>query len=165
MKRRSVSRFGAVLAAFLLGLGSSVMPNAQTMPHLHDLRELPDSVVVPAIQLALYKDDKSGFNLHIQIEHYELEPPEQSELQASGIVQGHAHLFINGKKFSRVYAPYLHIPAEALLQGMNGLTVTLNDHSHSVWTKDGRQLLATVFVDTRPENPQIHYFSSTQSKP
>ena len=139
--------------------------NGQNMPHQHDLRELPVEVKVPTIQLALYRDEKSGFNLHIHVEHYELEPPEFSDSQAPRVVQGHAHLFINGKKFSRIYSPYLHIPADALLQGINGLTVTLNDHQHSVWTKDNKQILATVFIDTRQDKPQIHYFSSSQSQP
>jgi len=157
-------KYRLAIACMVVGL---LMPeaNAQNMPHQHDLRELPGDVEAPTIQLALYRDEKSGFNLHIQVEHYELEPPELAGSKAPAVVQGHAHLFINGKKFSRVYSPYLHIPADALLEGINGMTVTLNDHRHSVWTKDKKQILATVFLDTRQSNPQIHYFSSSQSKP
>lgn len=149
------------LCCALLALAVTVA-NAQDMPHMHELREIPADVTTPKVELALYKDEKSGFNLHIQVENYELEPPELATSKAPAVIQGHAHVFINGKKFSRVYAPYLHIPADALQQGINGITVTLNDHDHRVWTRDNKQVLATVFLDTRQSKPQIHYFSSSK---
>jgi len=42
--------------------------------------------------------------------------------------EGHAHLYIDGKKVTRLYGEWYHIPS--LSPGTHKITVTLNANSH-----------------------------------
>ena len=128
--------------------------------HAHSKRELPKDRLTPALDIRLYPDAKAGFNLHLVTNHYEMEPPEFSKKTKAGHTQGHGHLFINGEKRERLYGHYFYLAPSELKEGINQITVTLNDHDHNLWAKDGKQILATIFLDTRKKEPIQHYMST-----
>ena len=60
--------------------------------------------------------------------------------------EGHAHLYINGEKITRVYGNWVHIPSSLLVTGPNAVSVTLNGNDHSEWARDGKSISSTVIV-------------------
>ena len=137
------------------------------MDHSHLPIAVPEGAPAPLLSLSLHKDAMSGFNLEVRSEHFVFVPPpaEAMDMQAlmaasmdpgSGFVEGHAHLYVNGEKIQRLYGPYAHLPSELFREGINQITVSINNHGHMYWTVDDRQVLATVFVN--PSNvPAIVY--------
>ncbi|WDE03361.1 hypothetical protein SG34_018395 [Thalassomonas viridans] len=131
------------------------------MDHSHEPVAIPANLPVPKLEVALYKDEKSGFNLHIELADFELEAPEFASEKPLGYVQGHAHLFINGQKIQRVYGQYLHLPGTLFKPGINQVMVTLNNHDHKIWSRDKKQVVASVFIDAGKEPFIKHSFSSS----
>lgn len=78
----------------------------------------------------------------------------------SGFVEGHAHLYVNGTKVQRVYDRDIHLPASLFQAGVNQISVTLNNHGHMHWTQDGRQLIATLFINPQAAQAVIYRFES-----
>ncbi len=78
----------------------------------------------------------------------------------TGFVEGHAHLYVNGVKIRRLYGSDVHLPATLFRPGVNQITVTINNHGHMYWTVDGRQVLATLFVNPTVERAVVYRFES-----
>lgn len=114
----------------------------------------------------------SGYNLEIITARYDLGPPPKTfttmeDLMAAHrneetcFLQGHAHLYINGEKVTRIYGRQLHLPAELFTDGMNQMNITLNNHAHMYWTKDNKEIIASAFVNTSLEDDfLLHRFDS-----
>ena len=137
--------------------------------HQHDLVAIPAKAKQPQLSVKLYPDPLSGYNLHLELVNYRIEPPEKEAAQNQEttdsienlIIGGHAHLFVNGKKIRRLYSRYTHVPGSLLNEGINNITVTLNSHQHNSWTLDGRPLTSSVTIDTNKSKAVIHEFSSS----
>ena len=75
----------------------------------HGLLDISQDSIIPAItELILTKDSMSGWNLFIQTSNFQFTPEKVNQRHQSGT--GHAHLYINGQKYARVYSPYFHLP-------------------------------------------------------
>ncbi|WDE13807.1 hypothetical protein [Thalassomonas haliotis] len=131
------------------------------MDHSHEPVAIPVNLPVPKLEVVLYKDDKSGFNLHIQLADFQLEAPEFASEKPLSYVQGHAHLFINGQKIQRIYGQYLHLPGTLFKPGINQVMVTLNNHDHKIWSRGKKQVVASVFLDAGKAQFVQHSFSSS----
>lgn len=131
------------------------------MDHSHEPVAIPANLPVPKLEAALYRDEKSGFNLHIQLADFQLEAPEFASDKPLNYVQGHAHLFINGQKIQRIYGQYLHLPGTLFKPGINQVMVTLNNHDHKIWSRDKKQVVASIFLDAGKEQFIKHSFSSS----
>lgn len=150
---------------------NSSAPVAEGMDHSHMPAAVPPGAPIPALSLTIYRDAMSGFNLQLITENFSLIPPPQGEMdmaqlmmpatdRLTGYVEGHAHLYINGIKIQRLYGNYVHLPANLLQTGVNQITVTINNHGHMYWSVDGRQILATVFLQQGIEEPVVYRFES-----
>ncbi|MEM6862931.1 MAG: hypothetical protein AAF627_19505 [Myxococcota bacterium] len=122
--------------------------------HDHMPMEVPEGAPIPALSLQVSPDAVSGFNLELQLARYALGPPPTVDsmealmrptLSDMGFVEGHAHLYVNGEKISRLYGRHAHVPGSLLGPGLNQLTVTINSHGHQTWSVNGRAILATLF--------------------
>jgi hypothetical protein len=80
----------------------------------------------PSIKLIAHKDPKAGWNLQVQVDNFRFAPEHASTAHVLG--EGHAHLYIDGKKVTRLYGEWYHIPA--LSPGTHKIMVTLNANSH-----------------------------------
>ena len=132
---------------------------AQSMEHEHTMIQIPDGVPLPRLSTALSKDAKSGFNVTIQVQNFEMEPPEAADSQQA-VLEGHAHVYINGEKAYRAYGTHLHLPATLFKPGVNQVMVSLNDHDHNTWTKGSKMVMSTVVIDTESKEFIKHQFSS-----
>ncbi|WP_298769651.1 hypothetical protein [uncultured Shewanella sp.] len=127
--------------------------------HSHANKMIPKGVMEPKLDLQLFEDVKSGYNLHIIYDGFELESPEFLD-SPEGKIEGHAHLFINGKKIQRVYGAYLHLDSSLFQVGINSISVTLNSHEHDTWSIGGEPIVATYFINTQKTPFIQHYFSA-----
>ncbi|WP_444931844.1 hypothetical protein ACJJIF_08785 [Microbulbifer sp. SSSA002] len=140
---------------------------AQTNSHAghngdqHPMIEIPVHAAVPRIELDISRDDLSGYNLHIDYDRFELESPRFAGEEDEPFLEGHAHLYINGSKVQRLYAADLHIPEKLLQPGFNQITVTFNAHDHSTWSRGGKRILATLFIQRDKPELVVHHFSSS----
>lgn len=141
------------------------------MDHSHMPIAVPAGVPLPALSLAITRDAMSGFNLTLHTDRFVLRSPPGGEPtmqelmaapidRATGYIEGHAHLYVNGEKIQRLYGHEVHLPGALLREGINQVTVSLNNHGHMYWTIENRQLLATLFVDGSRKEPVVHRFES-----
>ena len=147
--------FGLVglLGAFggsMIGMAGSVRAGEGHRPGMshasalmpHGTLEVGDIPTPPAMKVAVHKDPKAGWNLQVQVENFRFAPEHASTAHVSG--EGHAHLFIDGKKVTRLYGEWYHIPT--LAPGTHKITVTLNANSHEDLTINGKPISATQEV-------------------
>ena len=65
--------------------------------------------------------------------------------QASVVTEGHAHLFINGEKITRLYGPWYYL--SLLPVGEHELRVELNGNGHETLSAGGQPIEATVKIE------------------
>jgi len=124
----------------------------------HGTVAVPAGSQIPHIEALLVEDSMDGYNLLLHLTHFELVPPlagaTASKVRNDGhtVLQGHLHLYINGKKVMRLYAPAVHLPETLLKDGMNSITVSVNNHQHETYTWQDKEIQSTLLIDTRSKN-------------
>lgn len=162
-------KFICIFILFFLSSFNAVgqQENVMIMDHSHMPINVPAKTPIPALSLQLNKDAMSGYNLILTLQHYHLIPPPPNVLSmadlmkvavsdSSGFIEGHAHLYVNGRKIQRVYGENVHIPQEHFKKGINTVSVTLNNHGHMYWVANKKKILATIYVD-QSKTPFITY--------
>jgi hypothetical protein len=108
----------------------------------HGVIEVGGDSTLPSVKLTVHKDAKAGWNLQVQVANFRFAPEHASMAHVPG--EGHAHLYIDGKKVTRLYGEWYHIPS--LSPGSHKITVTLNANSHEDYTIQGKPISATQEV-------------------
>jgi hypothetical protein len=108
----------------------------------HGRMAVGDAAAPPAVTLLIHKDPKAGWNLQVRAENFRFAPEHASTAHVAG--EGHAHLFIDGKKITRLYGEWYHLPA--LTPGVHKNTVMLNANSHEDLTVKGKVVSDTKEV-------------------
>ncbi len=144
------------------------------MDHSHMPIALPQEAKPIALSLVLSTDAMSGYNLTLLTDNYSFSlPPAQMSMmemmsvdmdEKTGIVEGHAHLYVNGNKIQRIYGEYVHLPAELFAEGVNSISVTLNNHGHMYWTMQEKKVIATLFINSSNEKLISYQFESFPSQ-
>ena len=142
--------FGAGLGVFLaaannVSLDGHHHPETAGHDHAGATVALAAGKGAPTLDLRLAKDAKSGWNLHIATTNFRFAPERANAAHRPG--EGHAHVYVNGRKVARVYAPWFHL--DALPPGEVEIAVTLNANDHGLLAVAGRPLRAarTVTVE------------------
>ena len=146
------------LLSFALLLASSIAI-ADKQIHQHSALEIPIDAAVPRIEISVERDPIDGVNVLLKIENYLMNSPIDQSADAP-VLQGHAHVFVNGQKKQRLYGNAIHIPQEWLRDGVNQVAISLNSHQHENWTKDGKSIVGSVFIDPSKEELVLHHFTS-----
>lgn len=175
-------KYLGVIFIFILNSNNNVIAQVTNEPSLLDQNDhshkpitIPEKSPHPTLSIEIYKDAISGYNLKIITNYYSLVVPPKEILNISklmlptinketGFIEGHAHLYLNGKKIRRLYAYDTHIPDELLLKGINQITVSINNHAHMYWVIDEKPILATLFIDPTKRKPIIYRFESFPTK-
>ncbi len=117
--------------------------HAETMAHDHSRSvNLPAGPNAPGLEIALTPDPMAGWNLQVLPQNFRFAPQNASGEDAPG--EGHAHVYVNGVKLSRLYGNWMHIPE--LPKGEVEVEVSLNANSHSALTVDNEPVAASVTV-------------------
>ena len=97
---------------------------------------LPAGPEAPTLDIRVAGDAESGWTLQIVTAHFRFAPERANGPHRSG--EGHAHVYIDGRKVGRAYGPWFHLGA--LPPGEVTVAVTLNANDHSTLTVAGRPL-------------------------
>lgn len=111
-------------------------PSEVKTEHSHSQLEIPAGEAIPTVDLIVQKDPIDGWNLHIKTTNFIFAPAKVN--QAGNYNEGHAHLYINGKKQSRIYGNWHHLPD--LEPGEYTIKVSLNSNTHQTLTYQGKEI-------------------------
>ena len=101
-----------------------------------------ESTVPVSLDLAAEVDPAGGLHIRISTENWQWVPEEVNQESRPGV--GHAHIYANGEKLSRIYGPEHYVAA--LPPGRYEIRVDLNDNAHNALTVNGAPLAATTAV-------------------
>ncbi|MGH3739658.1 MAG: hypothetical protein ACRDT6_29260 [Micromonosporaceae bacterium] len=153
--------FGAVVAMLALvplaGCGGAAGEEPRSAPsdtrpvgtvtdatlHGHKLRDIP-AEGAPSVTVRVTPDPHGGWNVALTTPGFRFTPDQVNREVAAGT--GHAHIYVDGTKYARLYAPWYHLPASAIGAGDHQVWVTLNANDHTVWAVSGKAITATVKV-------------------
>lgn len=112
---------------------------AQEKLTAHPRFDVPAGSVAPSVMIHPYKDSMGGWNVHIMTKNFIFSPQSAGKDDVMG--EGHAHLFVNGKKTARVYGNWVHL---SLGKGVSKVKVNLTTNSHKDYYFDGKPIEAEV---------------------
>lgn len=112
----------------------------------HEQLAIDDTGWRPTVQLSATADSKSGWNVHINTTDFAFAPESVGQPPVTG--EGHTHLYVDGVKVARVYAPWFHLDSAAT---GTVLSVTLNANNHSELTLSGAVIGDSITLG-EPEN-------------
>ncbi len=103
--------------------------------------------LVPSVSIQLHPDAISGWNLEATTTNFRLAPEHVNTAVLPN--EGHMHVYVDGKKISRVYGNWYHLPKELFVgAGPHTVLVTLNANDHSDLSLKGARLEAKSEVIT-----------------
>lgn len=129
--------------------------------HGHRTVTVPAGQPKPSAQLIITPDPMKGWNMQIQTTNFTFAPEQIG--RRSQPSEGHAHLYLNGKKIARVYGPWSHIPS--LPAGKNTLRVTLNTNNHEDLSVDGKVVEAIAIIEVPTAPPTVQPATTTVPNP
>jgi zinc and cadmium transporter len=123
-----------------------------TDSHAHSEYVVGDNEVAPVItELHLTPDEKSGYNLEIQVDNFVFAP--QNVNGENKLGEGHAHLYINDKKIGRLYSNFVHL-ADVSEGDTIRVTLNMNDHSDIVY--GGKMIEKSIVVGGKINDDHRH---------
>lgn len=110
--------------------------------HHHRALEVPANQPTPTVALAVEPDPVTGWNIEVRTENWTFAPERVN--QDSVTTEGHAHLYLNGEKITRIYSQWYYQPS--LPSGEHTLTVGLNANGHEALTHNNEPIEASVRI-------------------
>ncbi len=115
--------------------------------HAHGSLEVPAGQPVPAVKLIIHPDAMGGWNLEVQVTNFTFAPKRVNT--ASNSREGHAHLYIDGRKVTRLYGSWYYLAA--LPPGKHQIRVTLNANGHEELVHQGQPIAAIATIQVPPK--------------
>ena len=148
----------AWLSAFALA-AAAAWPQASDVRRAHpehEIVDIPDGAPVPSAAIELEADPVDGFNLFLATANFTFTPGAVNGEPAAN--EGHAHLYLNGRKTARLYAPWRHLSGSLFREGVNRLEVVLNANDHTTWGLGGEPIgdEVLVYAQTTAGSPIIY---------
>lgn len=100
---------------------------------------------VPDLEISVVRDAHGGWNLTVKPINFRFAPEHVNGKHQHG--EGHAHLYVNGTKVSRLYGTDFHIPA--LRSGENVVRVSLNTNDHQTYALGETPIERVVSITER----------------
>ena len=107
-----------------------------------EVKSFGEQTAIPSVGFEITADPMSGWNIRINTKHFVFSPEHANQAAVAG--EGHAHIFVDGFKFYRLYGPWLHL--KKLTPGQHTVTITLNANDHSSWTHNGQVIKASQTI-------------------
>lgn len=111
--------------------------------HDHKTMEIPSGQPIPSVDLIVHKEPMKGYNLQTKVSNFRFAPENISRAAKPG--EGHAHLYINGKKITRLYGSWYYL--ENLQPGKNAIAVSLNANTHETLAHNGKMIQDLENID------------------
>ena len=110
--------------------------------HSHEMLDPINTDEPITLSIEVTSDTVSGFNVQLMTEGFTFAPENVGGEHVDG--EGHAHIYVDGVKISRVYGEWYHL--SGLSAGEHELRVTLNTNSHNDYAIDGEVLEDTTTI-------------------
>lgn len=111
----------------------------------HEVFEVPENEPAPSLTLRVMEDPVAGWNLQLVTENFTFAPFHAGINHIPG--EGHAHLYINDQKITRILCTWHHIPE--LAQNNNTIRVVLSTNDHNYYSVNNRIVEDTVEISTQ----------------
>lgn len=108
----------------------------------HGTLMVPKVQPQPSVNLTVEPDAMRGWNLNAAVSNFAFAPERVN--QTSTTTEGHAHLYINGEKITRLYGSWYYIPE--LPVGEHEIRVELNANGHETLMSAGGAIADTVSI-------------------
>lgn len=111
----------------------------------HPTMDTPATHPAPSgmsIKASVKKDMMKGHNLFITTKQFTFAPEHASQKHING--EGHAHIYVDGKKLTRLYGDAFYLGD--LKQGKRTIKVTLNGNDHGDYVRNGKAVASSVTV-------------------
>ena len=164
-KTISVMRFIRLVVVCLLGYFFCTAyaghpANGGLAEMAHPVEPLAENVLVPSVRFNITEDSMDGYNIIMELDNFNLTAPldgaaDSLTTSAGEMMSGHLHLYINGEKMMRVYGPAIHVPASWLKEGINTVTLSVNNHLHGTFTYQDKEVQSTAIIDTRSKDKLV----------
>ncbi len=118
-----------------------------------------ESAVPVSLDIAAQVSEGGGVHVPIEVDGWRWAPEEVNGPNSDGA--GHAHIYADGVKLSRVYGDYHYI--QGLEPGVREIKVSLNSNDHSELTWQGSKLESVVSV-TVPEMASMSHHDMASMK-
>ncbi len=116
----------------------------QAHDHHHAEIEVPAGAAVPSLEVMLHQDSLRGWNLEVMTENFAFAPERVNE-PGEDVNEGHAHLYINDQRQTRLYSNWYFLGE---LEPGDTVRVTLNTNDHADIMHNGQRLEASATVPT-----------------
>ena len=116
--------------------------NHEHQHHSHGLIEVT-SEKVPEIKIELVKDKISGWNLWVKTQNFTFTPEKINQKPIQN--EGHAHIYVDGEKLTRLYGHNYHLSEFA--PGKHEVSVSLNGNDHSNFAVNGQPIMAKAIIN------------------
>lgn len=112
--------------------------------HAHaEGHEVPDGMPAPTLAAEVAWSPLGGWDLHLAVTGFRFAPEHVSTEHIAG--EGHAHVYVDGEKISRVYGSSFHLGH--LLPSERVVRVELSANDHAPITVNGHPIEVTVTID------------------
>ncbi|RSD27864.1 hypothetical protein [Mesobacillus subterraneus] len=119
--------------------------NSSSASHMqHDAVEIPDGYNVPSLDINVTQDLSGSWLLKVVTTNFAF-APEKAGMDTQSFNEGHAHIYVNGKKVNRLYGEFYNL--DSLKKGKNEIIVTLNSNNHGALYYQGLPVQESVIVD------------------
>ncbi len=118
--------------------------NTTTSDHSHKMLDISNLSNIPTLKVEIFPDKVRGWNLYLNTTNFEFISP---TIENSNPNQGHAHLYINGEKVSRIYGNWFYLPE--LKTGNNEIKVTLNTNNHQDLIYNGKVISDRTLIENK----------------
>ncbi len=150
MKIQNLFPPATIISLNLFGYAASANYNADNHTHVeeghqHGVLEIPQGATVPQVDLIVHQDAKRGWNLEIRTTNFKFAP--ESVNQANTYNEGHAHLYVNGQKITRLYSNWYYL--SQLEPGRNEVKVSLNANGHEALSYQGVMIEDLEIVEVK----------------
>ncbi|MEO1399901.1 MAG: hypothetical protein AAFV72_01450 [Cyanobacteria bacterium J06635_1] len=116
--------------------------------HHHKSLDIPEGEPVPTVDLTITPDPVGGWNLQVETANFAFVPAQVNQKSIPN--EGHAHLYINGEKITRLYSEWHYLPS--LPPGEHEIMVSLNANGHEALTHKGNHIEAMAMLTVPEEN-------------
>ena len=113
--------------------------------HDHKTIMIAEEQPVPAIDLVVYEDSLKGWNLEIKLDNFEFTPAMVNRDNEPN--KGHAHLYVNGEKITRIYGNWYYLAT--LPSGKNEIKVGLNTNGHESLMYQGKLIEDAEVIEVK----------------
>jgi hypothetical protein len=110
--------------------------------HSHDQQMNMSAAQAPTLALMLKDSDAGGLTLVLDTTRFRFAPEHVDGAHVAG--EGHTHLYIDGKKIGRIYAPRYEL--RPLTPGVHEIEVGLYTNNHMAYVADGKPVAGRFVV-------------------